>query len=109
MIPLKVTPGRIGIIVWRRRAWQSMPHVVGENLGTGVAMTRCGYKVELFTKGVDGIVMTSIPGGLFWNAGCGRCAQYLLRDMRAELRAADPEARAKIQNLLAKMEWIEHL
>jgi hypothetical protein len=51
------------------------------------------------------IVLTQISSELFLAVGCGTCSARLLKDLRAELLADMPDARAHVRALLDKVPW----
>lgn len=96
--------GNLGIMVWRRGRWTSMPHLSnGED--AGAHLTACGRKVALFDSGVDGIALTGMSAKDFSKIGCGLCWISLTRDWRATALAADPDARLRFLKSLKTMHW----
>jgi hypothetical protein len=101
---LTIRRGKEPIGVWRRRGWTSMAHLIVEEVGVGFE-TCCGHTVELQAAGVDAMLLTQVSTEQFLAAGCGLCRQSMLRELRAELLAVNPDAKAKMAKFLKEASW----
>jgi hypothetical protein len=106
MAGLRTVRGKEPIVVWRRTSWTSMPHLTSYQ-ERGIIGTRCGNEVSLGVSQVVGIVLTQIGTDLFLAVGCGLCRMSMVRDLRDELLAARPDAKAQLRKILKDLEWEE--
>jgi formate dehydrogenase assembly factor FdhD len=82
-----------------------MPHSMGDIATDGSTVTRCGHLVAIFNEGVDAVVYTAVTTEMFITTGCGTCRNSMMRDLHDDLKAQNPNAKAQLRDMLAKLEW----